>query len=142
MTYPGTPFTLLPTQVPRGNIRVPEADFEDLYIELMAWHDDTRLPFDPYILGVEQTLAWLADRAVAEDGKRVVPKPPLSEQYRTARPEIIIEEYLFAVEMYARPGPGHNEHVRGVIAALDWAYNGTGMRPLPVGWLAALYGYR
>ncbi len=124
--------------VPGANIRVPEAAFEDLYAELMAWLTDTRYEPDAYIYGVERALAWLADRAVVEDGRAVVPKPPLSDEYRSAHPETITEEYLWAIEQYARGGNMTNEYVRGVIAALDWAWNGNDVRPLLTGWLADL----
>jgi hypothetical protein len=133
------PFALVPTRVPPGNIRVPEAEFEELYAELMAWHDDTALPFDNYVLGVEQALAWVADRNVVEDGRSIVPNPPLSESGTAARPETVAYEYLYALEE-ARARPA-DRHVTGVVAALDWAWNG-GPRPLAPGWLAALYGYR
>jgi hypothetical protein len=126
------PFALVPTVVPAGNIRVPEADFEALYAELMAWHDDTRLPFDSYVLGVEQALAWVAGRAVVEDGKAIYPKPPLSDSYQAAAPETIADELRLAVDTV-----GHrrsDRHAAGVLAALGWCWN-VGPRPLPPGWL-------
>ena len=95
---------------------------------------------DSYLLGVIETVEWLQDEPVSFDGRQTMPYPPISgEAYYSARHETIAEEYQAAL---AERIPARAEYRRGVIAVLDWAWNGNGRPPVDVSkWTAPADGW-
>jgi hypothetical protein len=111
-------------RVPLENIRVSLADFGRVWALAEGVADQVE---DYYFLGVAMTCEWLADQAVpsrVEPGTMESPRCPASWGRHRAMPETIDEEYLAALRACRSPMAWEAEMARGVVAALDWAWNG------------------
>ena len=113
-----------------AHMRAPAAQWDAVRLELQRWLTDPSEAYDDYLLGCAETVQWLADEPIMFDGRLSLPYPPISaESYYAARPETIAEEYQAALA--ARRGE-RSEYVRGVLAVLDWVWNGNGRPPISV----------
>lgn len=115
---------------PAANLRVDRAAFGAVWA--VAERAASSAESD-YVAGVALTCRWLAG-AVARSsitGFMEVPWSPILGRQVGAMPETIAEEYTAAVVRAARvTRPERAEYVRGVIATLDWIWNGSRRPPL------------
>jgi hypothetical protein len=123
-------------KVPPQNIRVSLPEFARVWAFAEGVADRVE---DYYFLGVATTCEWLAGQPVpsrVEPGKTEYPRCPASWGREFAMPETIEAECLAAVRARGSPLTWESEMARGVVATLDWAWNGHRNRcpvPLPTG---------
>ena len=119
-------------RVPAANIHVPREAFGRLW----AYAHDLATrpgPDNDYLVGVLWTCEWLARQPIWSPvlRKLEVPASPVTRRHYAAMPETIQDEFAAAARAC---GPGRSgmlaELARGALAALEWAWHGSGRPPL------------
>lgn len=122
-------------RVPAANIRVPRAEFGEVWAAAEALSSDqaSQGVTDWYAGGVVATCRWLAGAVVTcRNGRRQLPRSPATELLVSAYEELIEDEYLAAEGLdAARPDlvvhqPGWTAGVR---TTLRWAWRCNGPAP-------------
>lgn len=120
-------------RVPAENLCMARGAFAAVWAA--AEHGATTGDTD-FLAGVALTCRWLAGAAALSSitGRVEMPRSPIRGRELRAEPETIAEECAAAAVEAARvKEPGRAAYVRGVLATLDWTWNGTGRPPLDVG---------
>lgn len=119
------------TKVPADNLRIPREAFGHLWAQVERWGSQPG-PDNHYLVGVIWTCRWLSGQPVWSriDKRMEVPKSPFTRCTHAAMPETIEAEYITAATACRRPGQHTSriELAHGVVATLDWTWNG-GPRP-------------
>ena len=118
--------------IPRGNLRVPRADFVALWRiteQLLAANRG-----DWYVAGVAMTCRWLACTAVPSVlGGWELARAPVTQRTALAHEELIASE-LLAAERAAIRSPrgmeGRPGWLEGIVATLQWVWGGSSVAPL------------
>lgn len=119
--------TTIITKIPAGNLCIPRDTFAE------HWRHAEQLnqpggPHTDYLVGVVRTCRWLADQPFWSgiDNRMMPPPAPITGRHRADSPEAIEAEYTAALRCTASH---RREIARGVIATLDWCWNGTNQPP-------------
>lgn len=125
-------------RIPRGNVRVPVAEFAQVWITAEQRCETPGLR-DWYAAGVAMMCRWMAVATVRpEDGRRWYPaKAPVTHRNRQAYEELIEAEFLAAEKlMLKQPRPDwladREGWIEAVCATLRWAWRRSGSAPLAV----------
>jgi len=125
--------------IPRGNLRVPRAEFVAVWAEAERRSDVNKRQGkgDWYVAGVLLTCRWMAGAMVPSIlGNGLEPAfAPVSGRKSTAHEELIESESLLAEREAIRyPGgmEGREGWVESVVATFNWAWRGTAGPPLKV----------
>jgi hypothetical protein len=128
-------------RIPRGNLRVPLADFVALWRTAERHQEEqARRHVDDWCgAGVVMTCRWLAGATVRPaSGSWYVAYAPVTERTVTAIEELIEDEYLAAATLaMRRPRPSwlldRPGWIEAVEATLHWAWHGYGSPPMDIG---------
>jgi hypothetical protein len=126
-------------QIPRGNLRVPRAEFAAVWIATERMLDNARAQnrADWYAAGVAITSRWIATSNYWSILKRWEPAyAPISTRHTTAHEELIEDECAVAEQWAARHPAGMNGrpgYLEAVLATLRWVWRGSGVPPIDVG---------
>lgn len=114
--------------IPIGNLRVPRADFADV------WRAAEQLSrTDAYAAAVALTCRWIACATVVFNGRPGPSYAPITRTSRRAHEELLEREYLAAEEesiRVARSDDPDRAFVEGATDTLRWAWRGQGRFPL------------
>ena len=118
--------------VPRGNLRVPRAEFVRLW--RLAEHLAESSQADWCVAGIAATCRWLACAAVPSvHGGWKPARAPITRRSNMAHEELIAAE-LIAAEVAAVRNPGGIEGrpgwLEGILMTLRWAWAGSTKAPL------------
>ena len=126
-------------KVPAENIHVSRAVFGQVW----AYADELATqpgPDDDYLVGVLWTCRWLSKQPVwSQIFKRMeIPPSPITRRHYAAMPETIQDEFIAAARVGRLGQTGMMADLaRGALAALEWAWGGSGRPPLELPTAAA-----
>lgn len=126
-------------EIPRGNLRVPRAEFVRVWGEAERLNDESSGSGDWYVVGVLRTCRWVAGAMVVfEYPHGPVSRPaaaPVTHSRERAHEELIEAETLAAERMSVRLPGGIEDQpgwLEAVVATLAWVWRGSGVPPLDV----------
>jgi hypothetical protein len=126
-------------RIPRGNLRVPVAEFARLWLTAERRADALEAagaPEDSYLRGVCSTCEWLAGVIITVQGARgpigVFVRSPVTGVDGKACEELIAEETRAAERAIGDGRTGKPGFVDGVLATLVWAWRRSGVPPIEV----------
>ena len=122
-------------RVPGENLRVPRAEFGAVW--RLAEYESMRIGVArEFPFGVAETCRWLAAQPVWSTiwGREEMPPAPMSRRIVAVTSETVDGELRWARWVL---GGDRGRYARGVVAALEWAWQGTGRPPLDVSPAAA-----